>query len=291
MPRCYGHDYHSKCIYHITLKKNRGVPALGHLCGSLPEVSIARSRLGSIIEKHIRLIPSFDPALKVLQYCIMPDHVHLLLFVMAPIKLHLGNYIGKLKVAVHQEYRKTTILENSIFEDDFYDCILYPTRSLDTIYSYIRDNPRRLAERRAHPDFFRRVKGLRIGGRECQAYGNLQLLECPFKDQVVVHRADSDGERERNRCRWLYTAANGGVLVSPFISPDEKVVREEAEALGGRFILLTHEPFGERYKPCARDFALCEAGRLLIISASLPGELSRQTCLTLNALARTVADR
>ena len=52
------------------------------------------------------------------------------------------------------------------------------------------------------------------------------LLDNPFKEQVVVHRADSPEVRESNRRRWLYTAANGGVLVSPFISPDERGIRE-----------------------------------------------------------------
>lgn len=38
-----------------------------------------------------------------------------------------------------------------------------------------------------------------------------------------------------------------------------------------------------------RDFELCEAGRLLIISANLPGELSRKTCLAMNELAEGFA--
>lgn len=288
MPRCYGHDYHSRCIYHITLKKNRGVSSFSHLCDNWPTVEIIRSRLGVIIEKHIRLIPSLDPALRLLQYCIMPDHIHLLLFVTAPTKLHLGNYIGKLKIAIHQEYHAINPLEISIFEEDFYDCILHSHRSLDTLYKYIRDNPRRLAVRRAHPEFFRRVNALKIGDQTCQAYGNFQLLECPFKEQVVVHRADSAETLQRNRERWLYTAANGGVLVSPFISAAEKAVRTEADEAGGRFILIINEPIGERYKPSGRDFELCEAGRLLIISANAPGALSRAACLAMNELAKNI---
>ena len=55
------------------------------------------------------------------------------------------------------------------------------------------------------------------------------------------------------------------------------------------FILITNEPMGERYKPSGHDFDLCEAGRLLIISANLPGTLSRQTCLAMNALAENIS--
>lgn len=88
---------------------------------------------------------------------------------------------------------------------------------------------------------------------------------------------------------WLYTAANGGVLISPFISPAEKAVRLEAEEVGGRFILIVNESIDARYKPSGHDFELCEAGRMLIVSANLPGDLSRQTCLSMNTLAENLA--
>lgn len=288
MPRHFSHDYHSRCIYHITLKKDCMAPAFGSLCGAYPDFGIKKSPLGAIIERNIRRLPLVDPALKVLQYCVMPDHVHLLLFVTVPTEYHLGNYIGKLKIAIHQEFRAFTGMDYSVFENDYYDCILYRNRSLHVLFSYLRDNPRRLAVRKAHPEFFRRVNALKIGEKPLQAYGNFQLLECPFREQVIVHRADSSETRKRNRDQWLYTAANGGVLVSPFISREEKAIRKEAEEAGGRFILITNEPMAARYKPTGHDFQLCESGRLLIISANLPGTFSRHTCQSMNSLAQSL---
>ena len=131
---------------------------------------------------------------------------------------------------------------------------------------------------------------LRIGNRVYNAYGNLQLLDNPFREQVVVHRADSEATRRQNRELWLYTAANGGVLVSPFISPAEKAIRAEAESLGARIILVSPEPFCERYKPAVHDFQLCEQGRLLIVSSPTDCcELDRAHCLAMNSLASTIA--
>ena len=128
-----------------------------------------------------------------------------------------------------------------------------------------------------------------LNDRYYQAYGNLQLHRNPFKEQVVVHRADTAEQDGRNPRRWLHTGANGGVLVSPFISTSEKAVRAETEAAGARFTLITAEPFGERYKPAAHDFDLCAAGRMLIISINQSGNLSRATCLAMNELAGSVA--
>ena len=218
----------------------------------------------------------------------MPDHVHLLLFVTSPIDLPVGNYIGKLKNAILQEYRLLSKTEALIFDHDFYDCILHRDRSLDTLYKYIRDNPRRLAVRRAHPEFFRRVNELKIGGQTYQAYGNFQLLDNPFKKQVIVHRADTLEIRRHNRELWLYTAANGGVLVSPFISPYEKAIRAEAEEIGGRIILIINHSLDPRYKPIGHDFDLCKSGRLLIISANLDDNLNRSACLTMNSIAEEI---
>lgn len=171
------------------------------------------------------------------------------------------------------------------------DLWLKTSRSLDTIYRYLRSNPYRLAVRRAYPDFFRRVSGINIDGKRYQTYGNRFLLRNPFKEQVVVHRRDSEQTRTGNREQWLYAAANGGVLVSPFISQAEKAIRKEAEDAGGRIILITNQPFSDRFKPAGHDFSLCVAGRLLIVAPLQPlgSSLSRAACLAMNQLAETIA--
>lgn len=272
------------------------MPAFGALAGNLPDVHIGRSKLGQVIANNIARIPVLNPKLKVLQYAIMPDHIHLLIFVTDTIERHLGNYLGMFKVKTGQDYALLTGVHKTVFEEDFYDCILYPSRSLDQVYRYIKDNPRRLAVRKAYPEFFRKVNNLKIGDHAFQAYGNFQLLDNPFKEQVIVHRADSPEIREQNRQQWLYTGSNGGVLVSPFISPREKEIFREAEALGARFIVLITETMGERYKPSGHFFSLCEQGRMLLLSpVSLPDRdsqgnkpVTRRQALALNEFSRII---
>lgn len=229
-------------------------------------------------------MPDIEPAVKVLQYSIMPDHVHILLFVLQHMRDPLGNVIARFKQAINQACDTV-----GIFNVGFNDQILKSGRSLDTLYRYIRENPRRLAARRQFPEYFRRVNDMVIAGHKCKLYGNMLLLRNPFKEQVVVHRADSQAVCAANHARWIYTAANGGVLVSPFISPAEKAVRTEADVAGGRFITITNRPMEERYKPAGRDFELCEAGRLLIVSPdSLDIDLTRRTCMAMNSLAGAI---
>lgn len=289
--RANWHDYRSRCIYMVTVSKARGMQDFGILCGNskVPHGEfgspfVSTSPIGSVIKSVIRDFNLIEPNARILQYSLMPDHLHLLIFVEAPTEATLGIIIARFKAEINQRLGMS-----HIFDKGFNDQILKAGRSLDTLYNYLRDNPRRLAVRREHPEYFRRVYDLKIGEKIYPAYGNFQLLANPFKEQVVVHRADTPTQREHKRRLWLYTASNGGVLVSPFISSAEKAIRSESEEADGRIILITNEPFSERYKPSGRDYILCETGRLLIISAGLPGELTRENCLTMNKLAGGIA--
>lgn len=275
----------------ITVAAVKGAPVFGNLRIKEPlsESYVELTEPGKIIKEEILKTPGFHPELKILEMAIMPDHFHVLVFVTRPIKKHLGDIVQAMKSAMTAGIRKKLgNISLSVFEEGFHDRILTGKNQLSTIINYIRENPRRLAVRRARPEFFRRVNGLEIGGRRYAAYGNIYLLRNPFREQVVVHRRDTEAERAANRERWLHTAANGGVLVSPFISPAEKAIRAEAESLNAKIIQITNEAMAERYKPAARDFALCEAGRLLIIS--MPSEISRTACMAMNALAAVVSE-
>lgn len=268
--------------------------AFGSLAGDwrLPKGTYGRtyvkaSPLGSVIKACLRDMTAIHPALKVWQYALMPDHLHLLLSVETALDEILGRKLAAFKVMVNKRANV-----EGVFEKGFNDQILTTTRKLNVIFDYLRDNPHRLAVRFACPDFFTRMNKVDIAGNSLSAYGNLHLLDNPFKEQIVVHRADTVEKKQSDRERWLHTGSNGGVLVSPFISPAEKAVRAEAEEKGAKIISVTHEAFPERYKPAAHDFALCAEGRLLIISLGLPAGtvLSRGHCLRMNELAKMIVE-
>ena len=289
--RASWHDYTSRCIYHFTLMKHPEAPAFGMLAGDchLPIGSpgssyIRASEIGIAIKQSLRHISDIHPALRLFQYALMPDHLHIILSVENELDDIVGRKLGAFKVDVNHR-----VGMDHVFERGFNDQILTKSRKLDILYSYLRSNPYRLAIRRACPDFFTRCNNMIIGDTPCQLYGNIHLLDNPFKDQVIVHRADNDQIFLANRDRWLHTAANGGVLVSPFISQREKSIRKEVESSGARFILISNRPFSEREKPSGKDFDLCAQGRLLIIAPAIPMPLDRPSCLKMNSLAQTIA--
>lgn len=288
--RAIWHNYHDRATYMVTISKHRSCPDFGTLRYATPDdARIDLSPIGDILNYQIEVTPKFHPGLVIADKVIMPDHAHILIQVTEPIEKHFGDIIQAIKSATTASVRRmqgTTDL--TVFDEGFHDRIVRDHHQLATLHRYIRENARRLAVRRANPEFFRKMGKLRIGDGEYQAYGNMQLTECPCREQVVVHRADGEEKRLADRERWLYTAANRGVLVSPFISPAEKAVRAEAEVAGGRFILIVNEPMNERYKPTGTDFRLCEEGRMLIVSIGKPGELARATCMAMNSLAKAI---
>lgn len=258
------HDYKSRCIYHITICKAPECTDFCRILGSLEQPKIERSRIGQIIESQILNFPKLCSSLQPLQYVIMPDHIHFALYAREYLPRVLGSYIGMMKVKCGQLIRMEFPLLEHVFTPDFHDRYLRPYHRLSTIIEYIRQNPYRLLVRRFNPDYFNRINNIEIGGSLWQAYGNLQLLDNPFKAPVVIHRSDSELVKANKHRRWKHLTENGGVLVSPFISPEEKSVRRQCEQINGKIILVSNAPFGEREKPSAHDFELCAKGRLLI---------------------------
>lgn len=207
--RAISHNYYAPFIYHIILKKAKCCESFGSVSGD-PRIPpgapgcarIDESPIGRIIAKVILHLPFEFPAVKILQFCVMPDHVHLLLQIVCRTDKHLDRYIKDLKEMIASRYAVTTgkdIEPAMIFEPGYCDKPLYDNRSLDGLFRYIRENPHRLAVRMQFPQFFRRMRRLKIGERVCEAYGNLFLLRNPDKEAVKVSRSYTPEEVLRKK--------------------------------------------------------------------------------------------
>lgn len=283
------HNYRGRSIYHITITKAPSCPVFSHISGSPSNPMVTRSPIGEVIEQQILNFPNLCHSLQILQYVIMPDHIHFAIFARDPLPRALGSYIGMMKVKCGQTIRGIHPGITDVFAPDFYDRYLLPSHKLSTIITYIRENPKRLLIRRQNPNYFRHKNNIVINGTLWQAYGNLQLLSNPFKGPVVIHRADSQTLLAAKHRRWKHLSENGGVLVSPFISQPEKEIRRRCEEAQGRIILISNKPFGEKEKPAAHEFEQCANGRLLILAPMTSLPTSRKTFLYLNSVAESIA--
>jgi REP element-mobilizing transposase RayT len=277
----------------ITMTAVSGRPEFSYFVNS----TLTLAPLGVRLAHLISTIPEYHPEIALRSWVIMPDHIHILLTVLHPLERPLGQIIAGFAAsctkALWKLYPHYAAQRSPLFNHSFNDRIILRDGQLETVTAYILDNPRRLLIKKANPDLFTRHNHLSIADMEFAAYGNIFLLQDFDRQQVIVHRADTPAERLRHTTEWLQCAENGGVLVSPFISPDEREIRKKAITLGGKIIQLQKEGFEQRFKPAKSDFELCSQGRLLILTP-WPDNLRRapicrDQALYLNSLAAKIA--
>ena len=285
------------------------------------------TELGKAIrDEEAMKISTVYKMIKVWKLCIMPDHIHMIIRVTEdmPEGKHLGNVVAGFKGGCSRAWWRegpcadaqgvvvaadvqgvgatagaTTPVVSaagqrrpSLFEAGYNDQILLEDGQLDNWKHYLDDNPRRLAIKRLHPDYFTTMHYLDIGEWHCQLVGNNFLLDMPDKAAVIVHNAYTDEEYAEYKRRWLAFGEAGGVLVSAAIARREKEVMREAMDLGYRLILVRENGFPPLYKPSGESFDACSDGRLLQVS---PWEyhmqrrtITREQCLMLNRLVEEI---
>ena len=299
--RKFGHDYKSPCHYHIIIKKNPDYQKFGTVRGDAsikpgnpgaPYISLTEQ--GQIISKNIfNLDKRFPQYFKTYQFIVMPDHIHIFLKVKDYMEKALGYYINGLKAGIAKEIsfkQERKILPSNIFQPNYTDRIIYKGFNYHLIIDYIRENPYRLAVRKQIPYFFQRKYMFWLDGIKYEAYGNLMLMKNPFKMNIHLSDKCTQEEFEILLEEAIHVCENGGVMVSPFISGKEKLIRATGIKAGGKIIRITNKPLLELYKPGGEEFELCTQGRFLIIAPlESMGEISREVCRKMNGIASLIA--
>ncbi len=160
--RCRDWDYGGRAIYMITINlKERGRPVMAEWPCASPETAKIYMPLTPLGEKVLscwRRIPEFWLMVELLECQVMPDHFHGLLFV----KGALLSSSGRPKTLGDVVRGFKTGCREVVWDEGYVDNILSREGQLKRMADYIRDNPRRLAEKRANPRLFRRVADLTL---------------------------------------------------------------------------------------------------------------------------------
>lgn len=297
-----GHDYCSICIYMVTLVIKDRKSLLGELCGNdatHDNCWVRPSEWGKLVKEEWEGISRYYPQLRVLALQLMPDHLHGILFVKERLPRHIGHVINGFKKGCNDAWhrlRQSEAYAGNLWEWGYHDRILKGKEQLDTMFKYLRDNPRRLWIKRHYPQFFTFCSKLQIGDTQLTALGNRFLLDYPFKIQVQCSRKMTPEEIDE-KCNVLLRQAcdYNAVLVSPCISPGEKRIMEIAFNAGFPQIILLENGISPFQKPSGRQFDACSKGLLLLLS---PWEhhndhriITREQCMQLNDLAREICEK
>ena len=182
-----------------------------------------------------------------------------------------------------------------LFERGYNDLISKSYDMLPRLTTYLHENPRRLAIRREHLDYFRVQFGVTVAGQTYAAIGNRFLLDRPDMERVQLSRSLTEDQIAKERDKFLAMAKTGTVLVSPAISTGEQVVMRTVMDARLPQIFITPWGFNKFSKPGHQYFDACADGRLLLL-APWPHQneripLTRAMCLALNKMAEDIVKR
>ena len=302
-----GEAWKGAALYHVTLTVTSRKPLFGSL--EIPEQDpakafVKRTDFGDAVVDRLLAIPSFYSEVKVLHFCLMPDHLHAILYVRREMKKGIASvitgfwraartlgrahsYLSSSSVPLanwREIFLDVTPLREQLGKNVFYALppifmeqpFLRPMaqyRQLSATIRYIDMNPARLATKRLKPGYFCVQHNVEINGRMYDAVGNIFILSEEHRQPVhvrhdLVNKAQAGDDKPlrdyMNDC--VIAARNGTVMVSPYISEYEKDVLNVLLKENRFVILLADNGFGKFFKPSDALFDAVAQGRLLILS-------------------------
>lgn len=301
-------------IYHVTMVVPSREPLLGELIfpdNDPKQARVERTELGNKIVDELYHLGKVHSEIRILQFCLMPDHLHFIIHVTKPTTLSVREMIRgywqgakrygrEYTLSIEPELNSGPINKvNPIFTERPFIRPLSHKGQLQAMYQYVRMNPQRLATKRLMPGFFRVQEGIEIAGCTYRGVGNIALLQVERYAPVHVRRtmveAAEHGELQTlrdymNGC--VLAARKGTVMVSPFISQQEKAVMDVLIKEKHPFIYIADNGFRDYYKPSDGLFDAVAEGRVLILS---PWEydagkkhVTRAECVEMNRMAEDI---
>ena len=191
-------------IYHVTLTVPSREPLLGTLMvpdNDPTKARIERTALGNAVVDELYVMCRHYPAIRILQFCLMPDHLHAVIHVTRVMDTSIRSVIRGYWQGVKKLGRAYTLsvspeLNSGTTNEGGYPFPVFTERpfirplsrrgQLHTMIRYVQMNPQRLATTRLKPGYFCVQKDIEIGGRKYDGVGNVGLLMSEHFEPVHV---------------------------------------------------------------------------------------------------------
>lgn len=138
--RLLDHDYATPGYYFITFGTIQG----RHLLGEIQGDSFYPSATGQALAELIATLPDEFPQVTVDSFAIMPNHVHMLIYL--PIDrepISISTIVRGIKGRVTAIHRRGTGNTDGLWHKGFHDAIIRNDRHLAEVRRYIAENPMR----------------------------------------------------------------------------------------------------------------------------------------------------
>lgn len=364
--------------FFVTLNTRGEAPVLSSVRGKVDGTGADAphceyTELGKKVKEVVASIPSFHPSAEVIDAEIMPEHLHILLYLKPGGKEHLGKIVGGFMIGCSHAYWNVLGIEYSkanggappnksdykytdrdhtrsyrgpaLFVRGYNDVEPITPKEVQIKVNYIRDQARKRLIQGDHHECFRKYRHqhsrnwtmdrcmqvimvdrtFRYNAERCKAaqenvrarliadahgialdhMGNKALLCSEKKLPLVCHSADA-GRFEEQKAAVLETARTGWTIVSAFISPKERDIKQQMMVEGLPFIEVLDNGFSDKYKGMGKAFYALAENRLCQITPwtylyqkdtpvkdgeKKAATISREMCLVMNELARVISGR
>ena len=133
-PRITGYDYSSENYYFVTIcTENKKC-----IFGKSNQINEFGRLAGDFIEK----ITEYYPNVFVDKYVVMPNHVHMILYLSTGNSVSLSQIIGQYKMVVTKQIHKRD-KDVTVWQRSFHDHIIRNRQSYEKIWEYIDNNPKK----------------------------------------------------------------------------------------------------------------------------------------------------
>lgn len=137
--RLKGHDYSEPGYYFVTFNTLDRIPALGHLEGG----NLVASPIGAFVWQEIVSTPGRFNHCEVDCFAVMPDHVHLLIYISLESEgVAVSDIVRSVKGRSSAEFRRLDPSSGGrLWQKSYMDQIVRNDKHLDQVRRYINENP------------------------------------------------------------------------------------------------------------------------------------------------------
>ena len=291
--RFRGYDYSRGAALFITIVTN----PRRRLFGKIMDAKLQKTQLGLAVERRIVEMGQM-PGIRLFNYVVMPDHVHLQLHLRAGLPeplVALGRAIGAFKSLCAKDFHELTGESGSLWQQGYHDWICQSAEMTAAVNRYIDYNPLKFELRYNQPEFLaihEPLSAWRLPADEFwRGVGAVELLggDLPFIALRISRRLSPLQAREA--VARIRRRVGDYVFIGGWISPGEKAVRDMLLAEpSGRIVQILPSAMPHNYKVCSLWLEAIRSRRAAIIArGNSEIEFSRAACLEANEAAARMA--
>ncbi len=290
--RYKGYDYSRGAVFFITFGISPRRPMFGTVSGDM----VIYSPLGLAAIETLDRETRRNPGLVLYSSVIMPDHIHLRLYVhpgQADPLAAVGAFVGNVKRWTTWRARQLGIA--LVWEPNYYDRLCVSREIIELVDKYIANNPLKWSLMHGPNPPLRVIEPLDSPllpeSEWWTGVGARGFLDGSRKlASIQLSRSIAPIEMEAVIARCLKAVEKGFTPISTFISPAELALKRALFAQGADLIRVVPDSLATVYRPKEDEPGQFAEGRLLLLSrVAMPGDSRHKAWHSLNDAIASIA--